>query len=123
MSQQEKAKGVGQYDLEERTAKFGEGIIHLCRSVPLDVITKPIIGQLVACGTSVGANYAEANGASSRKDFRNKIHIVKKEIQESKHFLRMLAAAVPQRKDDIRQQWKEAHELMLIFGKIASSLR
>jgi len=66
------------YDLEERTAKFGERIILFCRELNQDVITKPIISQLVRSGTSVGANYMEANAAVSKKDFNNKIHICKK---------------------------------------------
>ena len=66
------------YDLEERTAKFGEGVIEFCKEVRQDVITKPIINQLIRSGTSIGANYMEANGASSKKDFRNKIFICKR---------------------------------------------
>ena|SRR3989338_2833803 len=66
------------YDLEERTAKFGESVIEFCKEVRQDVITKPIINQLIRSGTSIGANYMEANGASSKKDFRNKIFICKR---------------------------------------------
>ena len=58
------------YDLEERTAKFGENIIDLCKKVPKSVINIPIIDQLIRAGTSMGANYAEANGASSKKGFQ-----------------------------------------------------
>jgi four helix bundle protein len=65
----------------------------------------------------------EANGASSRKDFANKIHICKKGVQETKHWLRMLANAAENSRDDIRSVWREAQELTLIFGKIASSAR
>ena len=70
------------YDLEERTALFGEEIIKLCRTTKNDSLSSPILNQLIRAGTSVGANYMEANGASSRKDFRNKIFICKKEAQE-----------------------------------------
>ena len=73
-------KYSGNYDLKERTAKFGEDIIKYCKSIKQDTITKSIISQLIRSGTSVGANYMEANGASSKKDFRNKIYICKKEI-------------------------------------------
>lgn len=73
------------YDLEERTARFGEDIIDLCKTIEQNVITKPIISQLVRSSTSIGANYMEANGASSKKDFTNKIFICKKEIMETKH--------------------------------------
>jgi four helix bundle protein len=111
------------YDLEERTAKFGEQIIIFCRSMKQDVITRPIINQIIKSSTSVGANYMEANGAISRKDFRNKIHICKKEAQESRHWLRMMAQCVPEKKEDIRALWRECQELTLIFGKISSSLK
>lgn len=73
------------YDLEERTAKFGEVIIVFCRKVPKDEITKPLITQLIKSGTFVGANYCEADCAESRKDFEHKLSISKKEAKESKH--------------------------------------
>jgi|SRR3989344_1667750 len=113
------AKGV--YDLEERTAIFGEDIILLCRSIHQDAITRPLIGQIIRSGTSIGANYMEANGASSRKDFRNKIFICKKESQETKHWLRMLVKATPEKEEEIGKLRREAHELTLIFQKIAKS--
>ena len=77
------------YDLEERTAQFSENIILLCKKVPQDIVVKPIISQLVRAGTSIGANYMEANGASSRKDFKNKIFMCKKECRETKYWLRL----------------------------------
>ncbi len=64
----------------------------------------------------------EANGASSKKDFRNKIYICKKEAQETKHWLRMIAQCMPDKKEEIRMLWQEAQELTLIFHKIISSL-
>jgi len=111
------------YDLEERTAKFGENIIIFCRTIKQDIITKPIINQIIRSCTSVGANYCEANGASSKKDFKNKIYICKKEIQETKYWLRMILTAVPIKKDNAKQLWVEAQELTLIFGKILSTMR
>ena len=57
------------YDLEERTAKFGENIILFCRTLKPDVVSRPIIGQVVRSGTSIGANYMEANAACSKRDF------------------------------------------------------
>ena len=65
----------------------------------------------------------EANGGSSKKDFRNKIFICKKETQETKHWLRMLAKADQNYKNDCQKIWCETQELTLIFGKIISSLR
>ena len=111
------------YDLEERTAKFGETIIKLCRTIKYDVITKSLVDQLVRSATSIGANYMEANGASSKKDFRNKIFICKKESQETKHWLRMLASAVPEKKEKLQAAWRECQEFTLIFQKITSSMQ
>ena len=115
-------QGSNKYDLEERTAVYGETVIVLCRGLTQDAITKPIIVQLIRSATSIGANFMEANGASSKKDFRNKIFICKKETQETKHWLRMLAVCVPAKKEEIRKLWAEAQELTLIFQKIVSSI-
>jgi len=111
------------FDLEERTAKFGEEVITLCRNIKQDTISKPIISQLIRSATSIGANYMEANGASSRKDFRNKIFICKKEAQETKHWLRMMSSCIPESKEATRKLWKECQELTMIFQKITSSLK
>ncbi|MDD3498713.1 MAG: four helix bundle protein [Candidatus Moranbacteria bacterium] len=110
------------YDLEERTAVFGENVIELCKIIPHTDITIVIIRQLIRAATSIGANYMEANGASSKKDFRNKIFICKKEAQESKHWLRMLAKAHDNKKDEINELWQEAKELSMIFHKITSTI-
>lgn len=111
------------YNLEERTAKFGEVIIGFCKHVRQDIITKPIINQLIRSATSIGANYMEANGASSKQDFRNKIFICKKEAQETKHWLRMMAKCIPEKAEEIRSLWNECQQLTMIFQKITMSLR
>ena len=111
------------YDLENRTAILGEKIIKLCRSIKEDNINKPIINQLVRSGTSIGANYSEANNASSRKDFQNKIFICKKEAQETKYWLRMLSTCCSEEKEELRKLWQETQELTLIFQKIVNTLR
>lgn len=106
------------FDLEERTAKFGEDIIEFAKKMPKNLITNPIISQLIRSGTSVGANYCEADCAETKKDFEHKIGISKKESRESKHWLRMSAKASPENKEDARKLWKEANELNLIFISI-----
>ena len=106
------------YDLEERTAKFGEETIRFCHDIPRTELTRRIIDQLVGCGTSVGANYCEADDAESGKDFYHKIGLCKKESHEAKHFYRMAAVAVPELADRARKLWAEARELNLIFNKI-----
>ena len=106
------------WDLEERTAMFGEKIILFCKKVPINSITAPLITQLVKAGTSIGANYCEADDAESKKDFGHKIGIVKKESRESKHFIRMIVVAVPELKIEAKELWQEAKELNLIFNSI-----
>ncbi|KKQ18124.1 MAG: hypothetical protein US31_C0009G0023 [Berkelbacteria bacterium GW2011_GWA1_36_9] len=106
------------YDLEERTGKFGEEIINFCKKIPLNPITIPLITQLIKSSTSIGANYCEADCAETKKDFEHKIGICKKESKEARHWLRMIAKAVPELKDEIRKYWKEANELNLIFSAI-----
>jgi four helix bundle protein len=106
------------YDLGERTGRFGEAVIAFAKTVPQNVITLPLIGQFVKAGTSVGANYCEADEAVSNKDFRHKIGICKKEARETKHWLRMIAAAAAETKAAGRTLWREAHELHMIFAAI-----
>ncbi len=109
------------FDLDERTAKFGEEIIRLCKRVMVSPVNQPILSQLVRAGTSVGANYCEADDAESKKDFRHKIGLCRKESRETKYWLRMLAAAEPTAQPGARLLWQEAKELNLIFGKIRRS--
>lgn len=111
------------YDLEERTAKFGENSLVFCRKITQTNITSPLINQLVRSSTSIGANYMEANGASSKKDFANKISLCKKEAQETKHWLRMIAVCERGMKDDIKVLWDECQQLTMIFQKIMSTIR
>jgi four helix bundle protein len=116
------SKANNKYDLEERTAKLGESVIMFCRTLEQNVITKPLINQLIRSSTSIGANYMEANGASSKRDFKNKIYICKKESQETKHWLRMLKSCFPDRVLNINDIWEETQELTLIFQKIISTM-
>ena len=106
------------YDLEERTARFGEAIIDFAKTIPQNPVTNRIITQLIGAGTSVGANYVEADDAVSKKDFLKSIGTCRKEARETKHFLRMVVRAVPELKPRARTLWLEAKELHLIFSKI-----
>ncbi|MBU4579740.1 four helix bundle protein [Patescibacteria group bacterium] len=106
------------YDLEERTAEFAERIIDFSKKLPQNRITKSLINQIVRSGTSIGANYSEADEANSKKDFINKIAIAKKETKETKYWLRLIAYTLPEFKDEARELWKEAQELNLILAAI-----
>ena len=106
------------YDLEERCAQFSEALIVFLKTTPKNEITRPIINQLMRSGTSIGANYMEANQAASKKDFRNKACISRKEASETKYWLRLLATTQPELRARCQSLWKESHELTLIFSKI-----
>jgi four helix bundle protein len=106
------------FDLEERTARFGEAIIRFCKKIPRDPANDRLVSQLAGCGTSVGGNYCEANEGVSKKDFRNVIGRCVKEAKETKFFLRMAAAAEPKFADEARRLFREAKELHLIFASI-----
>ena len=79
--------------LMERTARFGETIIRFAKKIPRNPGNNRLIDQLVGAGTSVGANYCEADDAVSGKEFKQKIGTCRKESKETMFFLRMIAAA------------------------------
>jgi four helix bundle protein len=111
------------FDLEERTAKFGEDIIKFSEKIPKTPITSPLIGQLVRSATSIGANYCEADCAETKKDFEHKLGICNKESKETRHWLRMIATAAPILKEEANIFWQETNELNLIFSAIIRKSR
>lgn len=108
------------YDLIERTSSFGKAVILFAKDIPENTINRPLISQLVRSATSIGANYMEADCAESKKDFKHKIGICKKEAKESTHWLHMMAIANPEGIETCRKLWQEAHELTLIFSAISN---
>jgi four helix bundle protein len=110
-----------EYNLEKRTIKFSEEVIVFVKMLKKDTINIPLIDQLIRSATSIGANYFEANGASSKKDFRNKIYICKKESKESGYWIQLIARTNSEKENECRKLWKESHELTLIFSKIAAT--
>ena len=106
-------------NLMERAARFGEAIIRFAKKIPRGIShpeNNRLIDQLVGAGTSIGANYCEADDAVSGKDFKNKIGTCRKESKETMFFLRMVAAAEEGLAEEARGLWREAKELNLIFG-------
>jgi len=111
------------FDLEERTAKIGESIIKFCSQIKINLLNEVLIKQVIRSATSIGANYMEANGGNSKKDFKNKINICKRETKETEHWLRMLSICLPEKKEELRVLWRETHQLVLIFASIQHSLK
>ncbi len=111
-----------QNSLAERTVVFSKRILNFCGGIKLTIINKPLIDQLIRSATSVGANYAEANNASSKIDFRSKIFIAKKEAAETEYWLTLLAEITEDKEacEDLRQ---ECHYILMTLQKIISSLK
>lgn len=106
--------------LEERMISFSVSVIELCSPHSKAFALRSLIDQVIRSSTSVGANYTEANNSSSRADFKNKIFISKKEIAETRYWLRVLKEFIP---DDLSGLEKEAKELNLILQKIISTMK
>jgi four helix bundle protein len=109
---------ASEYDLIERSAVFGERIIRLAKKIPQNPVNNRLIDQLVGSGTSIGANYCEADDAVSGKDFKQRVGTCRKESKEAMFFLRMMATAEESLAQEARVLWHEAKELNLIFGAI-----
>ncbi|MBI4653039.1 four helix bundle protein [Candidatus Kuenenbacteria bacterium] len=91
------------YDLLERTAVFSESIIKFVRTIKRDEISRPLINQLVRSSTSIGANYCEADAGESKKDFKHKLSICRKEAKETMYWLRIIANIEINKKQDCRE--------------------
>ncbi len=114
----EPAMSEQRFDLEQRTAAFGEAAFDLARTIKQDVVTRPLIGQLVRSATSVKANCCEADDAGTRKEFRHRISLCRREARETKVWLRMITRACPDKREPASKLWVEAKELRLIFAAI-----
>jgi four helix bundle protein len=106
------------YDLSERTSTFGKNVIVFARKFKIDTINRSLLIQIIRSATSIGANYMEADCAESKKDFRHKIGICKKESKETGYWLHMLSISNPEKTAECRTLWKESHEFTLIFSSI-----
>ena len=78
------------FDLEVRTKEFSKQVIRLCKKIKISTISRPIISQLIRSATSIGANYHEATECNSKKDFKHKVVLSKKEAKETMYWLEML---------------------------------
>ncbi len=104
--------------LEKRTRDFGVRIVRLSASLPNTPEGREIRGQITKSGTSVGANYREANRARSKADFRNKIRICEGETSETQYWLEMIVGVGWLSKEDLEYEFKECGELLAIFTSI-----
>ena len=107
------------YDLEDRTLEFGKRIIRLAKALPKNSINFNLIDQVTRSGTSMGANYREANETETKKDFLFRIRICRKEGKETIYWLNLIIEANPEFADRIKPLLEETIELVKIFAAIA----
>ncbi len=108
--------------LEKRTKTFAVSIIKLSGKLPNTTEGKVIKNQLTKSGTSIGANYREANRARSKADFRSKIKISESEASESQYWLEIIMEMKWIKPEDIKFELEEVSELLAIFTSIGNNL-
>lgn len=112
------SKNSKQYDLEDRTLEFGKRIIRLSNALPKNTVNFKLIDQLVRSGTSMGANYREANETETKKDFKFRLRICRKEGKETIYWLNLVIEANPEFGEKIEPLLQETSELVKIFAAI-----
>lgn len=111
--------GRGRFDLEERTFRFAREVRGFVKRLPRTICNTEDVKQLVKASGSVGANYIEADESLSKKDFRMRVKIARKEAKESRYWLRLLETRGDAALDRERESLVgESTELMNIFGAI-----
>ena len=110
-------------ELEKRTLDFSKNLITILQKLPQNLINSKLVGQVVSSGTSIGANYKEANASESPKDFKHKINISFKEAKETRYWMDIIIHANPANADELLILRKESDELARIFGKAVSTCK
>ena len=114
-------------EIQDRTLDYAVKIIKFASKLSKTSSGKILSRQLVRSGTSIGANMEEADGASSKKDFINKVTIARKEARETRYWLRLIKkTAIIGSKDiveELNSLIKEAFELMRILSSIINKAK
>lgn len=111
------------YDLEERTLEFAKAIINLCKKLPKTTILIELTKQISRSGTSVGANYREANEALGKKDFLHRMMITRKEAKETTYWLELIYESSANFEEEINLLLQESKELRNIFTAIINKFQ
>ena len=110
------------YDLEERLLDFSANVVEVVESLTSTRAGNHVAGQLIRCGTSPLANYAEAQSGESRKDFIHKIKLALKELRETRVWLMLIGKkALSQDGDSVGRALDECNQLIAIFHASAST--
>ena len=109
-------------ELENRTRKLAVQVIRLSTMLPGTSEGHVVRNQITKSGTSIGANYREANRARSRADFKNKIKICESEASETQYWLEVIVETGWLTRDKIKAEYQECSELLAIFTSIGKTL-
>jgi four helix bundle protein len=104
--------------LENRTREFAVTIIRLSSGLPRTPEGHVVKNQMTKAGTSIGANYREANRARSKPDFRNKIKICESEASETQYWLELISDLDWLPRENVDHAFKECSELLALFTSI-----
>jgi len=110
-------------DLSQRLLNYAVRIIKIVEALPKTIVGKRIGDQLLRSGTSVGANYEEAQGAESTGDFIHKLQIALKELRESNYWLRVIAGAALLPKEKLTDILDESDQLCRILSKAVATAK
>ena len=110
-------------DLEKRTRDFAVRIIRLSDKLPNTPEGRVVGNQITKSGTSMGANYREANRSRSKADFRNKIKICESEASESQYWMEIISQVNWLTIEQMKKEWQECGELLAIFTSIARNFK
>ena len=102
-------------ELEQRTKGFSLNLIRFLQSLPKNYLGEAMGRQLLKSGTSIGANYREANRAESKADFIHKLAIAEKEASETVYWLELMLEAGIGANQEATKLTQEAKELLAIF--------
>jgi len=108
--------------LEKRTREFAVKIIRMSAKLPNTAEAKVIKNQITKSGTSIGANYREANRSRSKADFKSKIKICESEASETQYWLEVIVDANMLTRDEVKAAHDECSELLAIFTSIGEKV-
>jgi len=109
-------------EMEVRTKKFALNVIKLSGSLPRSMELNVLRYQLTKSGTSIGANYREANRARSKAEFKSKIKICESEASETSYWLELLSDLDQSNNEDIKTNLSESNEILAIFSAVGKKL-
>jgi four helix bundle protein len=107
-------------ELEKRTREFAVRIIRLSTTLPNTAEGRVVRNQITKAGTSIGANYREANRSRSKADFKNKIKICESEASETQYWLEVIVEMEWLSRKKVKPEYEECSELLAIFTSIAN---